>query len=72
MHVIWGAKECIYKIYGKKGVDFKENMKINKFNYLKDNYLVANIDMPDYQKEISIYYEKISNCILCWGLADNE
>ena len=72
MHVIWGAKECIYKIYGKKGVDFKKNMKISSFNYLKDSYLRAKIEMPTYQKEMTIHFKKISNCMLCWGLADNE
>lgn len=28
-HVLWGAKEAMYKAYGKKGIDFKDQMGVN-------------------------------------------
>lgn len=28
MHIIWGAKECIYKSYGRKQVDYKRDILI--------------------------------------------
>lgn len=28
LHLIWGAKEAIYKAYGKGGIDFLKNLKI--------------------------------------------
>lgn len=31
LHIIWGAKESIYKAYGRKGVDFKNEIKIDPF-----------------------------------------
>ena len=33
MHYFWGAKECMFKAYGKKSVDFKKHMTVN----LKEN-----------------------------------
>ncbi|HMS68791.1 MAG: 4'-phosphopantetheinyl transferase superfamily protein [Saprospiraceae bacterium] len=31
MHAIWGAKESIYKAHGRKGVDFKNEIRIDPF-----------------------------------------
>lgn len=28
LHVIWGAKEAMYKAYGRRNVDFRENMMV--------------------------------------------
>lgn len=28
LHLLWGAKECLYKAYGKKKLVFKENIRI--------------------------------------------
>jgi phosphopantetheinyl transferase len=33
MHIIWGAKECLYKAYGKRSLDFKKNLFISDFDY---------------------------------------
>lgn len=33
LHTIWGAKEAIYKAYGRKGLDFKNEIKIDPFKY---------------------------------------
>ncbi len=32
LHVIWAAKESLYKLYGKGGLRFKEDMIIDKFD----------------------------------------
>lgn len=55
--IIWSAKEALYKLYGKRKVDFKENLLIEK----KGNVLGGKIKMPDYTSEHSIFIEKLSN-----------
>ena len=32
-HIIWGAKESIYKAYGRKKLDFKKNIIIEPFEF---------------------------------------
>ena len=54
--IIWSAKEALYKLYGKRKVDFKENLLIEK----KENDYVGKIKMPDYEAEHSIYIEKLA------------
>jgi 4'-phosphopantetheinyl transferase len=31
LHVIWGAKEVLFKMYGKGGLDFKNQMRVHPF-----------------------------------------
>ena len=31
-HVYWGAKECLYKAYGRRKLDFKNHILIHPFN----------------------------------------
>ena len=33
LHVYWGAKEALYKAYGRRQLDFKEHIFINPFEY---------------------------------------
>ncbi|KAA3637897.1 MAG: 4-phosphopantetheinyl transferase [Bacteroidetes bacterium] len=35
LHVLWGAKECLYKAYGRKQLDFRQHILIDPFTYQK-------------------------------------
>lgn len=35
LHVLWGAKECMYKAYGKKKLEFKSHIHINSLDMQK-------------------------------------
>ena len=63
----WGAKESLYKYYGKKEVLFIENLFINNFNK-NENSFNGEIKMPDFQKEIPMTWEKIEDFILVYTL----
>ncbi len=43
MYAYWGAKETIYKIYGRKRLDFKENIKIDPFKIETKGSIKANL-----------------------------
>lgn len=34
LHVYWGAKEALYKAYGKKALEFKQHIRISPFTYI--------------------------------------
>lgn len=38
-HVIWGAKESVFKAYEKGGVDFKEHMEVAEFSIPESGHL---------------------------------
>ena len=31
--VLWGAKEALYKLHGRKSLIFKDNLRVSEFNY---------------------------------------
>jgi len=32
MHIYWGAKESLYKAYGRRALDFKQDLAVDAFN----------------------------------------
>ena len=63
----WGAKEALYKYYGKKEVLFIENLFINNFDKDANNFS-GEIKMPDFQREIPMAWEKVEDFILVYTL----
>jgi len=57
LHIIWGAKESLYKAYGKRALDFKKNIHIRdlKLNANKGEFH-GQIIKGDYQKQFKINY----------------
>lgn len=63
--IYWGAKEALYKYYGKREVLFIENLFIE--NYSTDSSIFNGIiNMPDLKKEIKMGWEKIEDYILVY------
>lgn len=69
LHTIWGAKESIYKAYGRKEIDFKKEMNINLFKYSKRPFhfrgtfdKVGNVNYDLYSHTIKDYH--LVYCIL--------
>jgi len=65
--VYWGAKEALYKYYGKKEVLFIENLYINNFNK-NENSFSGEIKMSDFQREVPMAWEKIEDFVMVYTL----
>ena len=63
----WGAKEALYKYYGKKEVLFIENLFIEEFSENNTSFK-GRIDMPDFKKTLLMKYEIIEGFILTYTL----
>ncbi len=63
----WGAKEALYKYYGKKEVLFIENLFIEEFSKEKDSFK-GRIDMPNFKITLPMFFEKIENYVLTYTL----
>jgi phosphopantetheinyl transferase len=69
LHIYWGAKEALYKAYGRRGVDFIKQLIIDPFDYndcinetkgyvLKDNFI----------GEFKIMSKTINDAILVYAI----
>ena len=64
MSIYWSAKEALYKLYGKRSTDFRENLIIHK----KDDGLYGEIIMPEYHHIHRLYTIPVDNYILVYAV----
>lgn len=57
LHVLWGAKECLYKAYGRKQLDFRKHIMIDPFAYKKEGGTCnGRVRKDDLEMRFSIVY----------------
>jgi 4'-phosphopantetheinyl transferase len=70
-HVYWGAKEALYKVYGKQQLIFKEHILLTPFIYKEPKgHFYARIETDDFKKEFKLYYEKMFGFMLVYIVND--
>jgi 4'-phosphopantetheinyl transferase len=70
LYVCWGAKESLYKLYGKRNLLFQENIFLQPFDYNNDGILSGEIRTGKFHRKYSIHYEKINDYMLVYSVAD--
>lgn len=60
LYVHWGAKEALYKLYGRPEIDFKNDIILHPFDYLcdTDGTCKATLTTPQYSREFRVFYQK--------------
>ncbi|MDF1698943.1 MAG: 4'-phosphopantetheinyl transferase superfamily protein [Saprospiraceae bacterium] len=57
LHIIWGAKESLYKAYGKRSLDFKKNIHIQQLEISQNHgECLGRVIKNEYHKEFIIKY----------------
>ncbi|SEN62250.1 Phosphopantetheinyl transferase [bacterium A37T11] len=65
LYACWCAKEAVYKLQGKKGVSFRDNILIGPFVYQpKGGMLQAQLNGPYKSARYEVYYEEFGNYML--------
>lgn len=70
LYVCWGAKEALYKLYGKKELDFRENILVKPFNYEQEGDVEAIIFKEEMNKKFCLRYEKVENYMLVYATGE--
>ena len=70
MHLIWGAKEAMYKLYGDGSLEFKTNLLVKPFNFKREGEFKGLIKKENFSQEVSGYYEKINEYMLVFVTGD--
>jgi phosphopantetheinyl transferase len=72
LHIYWGAKEALYKAYGRKKLGFIEHIFIEPFDFdLSDGKTNGAIRKGNYLAFFDIYYEKVNNAFLVFAIEKN-
>lgn len=65
LYVCWCAKEAVYKLQGKKGVSFKDNIWVDPFSYQSEGgYITAHLKGPYQNVTYTVYYERFQEYML--------
>ncbi len=56
MYAFWCAKETVYKIYGKKRLDFKKHIHIKPFDIEKKGFIKASLSKVEEQEFLLDYF----------------
>ncbi len=68
LHVYWGAKEALYKAYGRRELDFIKHIRIEPFAYdLNQGFCSGKIQKGDFRAYYQIWYERRADFILVWA-----
>jgi phosphopantetheinyl transferase len=68
MHILWGAKECVFKAFGKKEVDFRRHIHIAPFEYRSRKLCFqGTFHKESLSMEFVFFSETLKNFIFVYG-----
>jgi phosphopantetheine--protein transferase-like protein len=47
LQIFWGAKEAMYKAFGRKKLQFNRDIRVSEFNYRKPSVFAGYVDSPE-------------------------
>lgn len=69
LHVYWGAKEALYKAYGRKKLDFRTHILIEPFEYDLENGKASGIvQKGDFFQPFDLHYKLLNDFVLVYAL----
>ena len=67
LHLYWGAKEALYKAYGRKELGFRQHLHVNPFKFdLNVGRATGAIHKASYHAYYDIFYERVRDYYLVW------
>lgn len=68
LHVFWGAKEALYKAYGRRALDFCQHIKVRPFRYQSGGGRAsAVINKGDFSQAFELHYRMEGQYMLVYG-----
>ncbi len=73
LHVYWGAKESLYKAYGRRELDFKKHILIEPFDFdVSYGQCRGYVVKDDFEEAFDLRYELIEEYVLVYGVMDDK
>jgi len=70
LHVIWGAKECLFKAYGRGEVDFRKHLHIDPFKAKFPGHTTGRFHKNEELMEFDLFYDLIGDYVLVYALGE--
>jgi 4'-phosphopantetheinyl transferase len=66
LHIFWGAKEALYKAYGRRELDFRQHIFVEPFEFKTEGETPARVIKDDFNAAYRLVFEKIENHFLVY------
>lgn len=71
LHLYWGAKESLYKAYGRRELDFRKHLLIAPFEFQSESgSMWGRVHKDDYCRDFQLHYEIDGKYFLVWCVED--
>ena len=67
LHVYWGAKESLYKAFGRRALDFKKHIHITPFQFGTSPTFEGHIYKDDFKASYQLWYEIVEDYVLVYA-----
>jgi 4'-phosphopantetheinyl transferase len=72
MYVHWCAKEALYKICDKEGINFRKNITITPFNLQDSGEITGKVKTEKIDEAFDLFYSKYDNYAIVWTKKNYE
>ena len=66
IYIYWCAKEALYKLYGKRDLNFITNIKIAPFNFEQKGQINGELSGDSNSKKYKLFYEQLNDYMLVY------
>ncbi|MDZ4682889.1 MAG: 4'-phosphopantetheinyl transferase superfamily protein [Saprospiraceae bacterium] len=69
LHVYWGAKEVLYKAYGRRELDFRAHIAVKPFHFEPDGGgVTGKVEKEGFVAQYDLRYELVEGYVLVYGV----
>jgi phosphopantetheinyl transferase (holo-ACP synthase) len=69
LHCIWGAKESMYKAYGRRELDFKKHIFVEQFVFNPIGFVFSGrVVKDDFNEKYTLFCQQIEHLILVYAI----
>lgn len=69
LHYHWCAKEAMYKAYGRRQLDFCQNIRVHPIGHTgMDGHSSGWVRKDAFEAEYDLYYEQINDYLMVWAV----
>jgi len=66
MHLIWSAKESVFKYAGEASIDLKKHITINPFSGNQNGRFEVNLQKGDNQEVVQLQFDTFDDYVITW------
>jgi 4'-phosphopantetheinyl transferase len=69
LYIIWGAKECAFKIFGLGEIDFRDNLEVEPFSFSNEGFTKVHFKKGETHCVYQVFFQYLDNIMITYAIA---